>query len=201
MGGLVTLVSFYLMTTAIGVLVGGVAGLVGKSVAAVSSGVAAVAPEAGQMIRQELQQRGITLDSMMNEARQLMGEAKGAGAGGGAGTQADEQELRQALQKIFESGQTSVSAADKDALVNALTARTNMSRPEAEKRVDSWIQQYQQVAQGAQQTKQQALQTTEQAMGALSQASIWLFILLVLEAGAAALGGWLGASREIARPV
>ena len=195
MWGLVTLVSFYLMTTAIGALISGVAGVVGKGISAVSGGVAAIAPEAVEKIQQELAQRGITVDKMMNEAKQMMRQSRGAGAGGGAADTAD-QDLKQSLQRIFSTGQTSVSPADRDALVNALTARTNMSRPEAENRVDGWIQQYQQAAQGAQQTKQQALQKTEQAMDALSKAGIWLFVLLVLEAGAAALGGWLGASRE-----
>lgn len=195
MWGLVTLVSFYLMTTAIGALISGAAGIVGKGISAVSSGAAAVAPEAKNIVQQQLAQRGITVDKMMNEAKQLMG---GAGAGGG-GAAAD-QDLKQALQKMFASGQTSVSPADKDAIVNALTARTNMSRADAEKKVDAWIQQYQQAAQTGQQVKQQALQTSEQALQGLSKASIWIFVLMLLEAGAAALGGWLGASREIVTP-
>jgi hypothetical protein len=197
MWGLVTIASFFLLSTVIGTLVGGVASIVGKSASALASGVSAVAPEAGELVQKELQQRGITVDKMLSEAKEMIGQSKGAGAGGGAADAADE-DLRQALQKMFAGGQTSVSARDKDALVTALMNRTDMSRPEAEQRVDSWIQQYQQAAQGVQQTKQQALQTTEQAMDALSKAGIWLFVLLVLEAAAAAFGGWLGSTREYA---
>lgn len=199
MWGLVTLFSFYLMTTAIGALVGGAASVIGKGFSAVTSGVAAIAPEAKNVIQQQLAERGITVDKMLNEAKQLTGQAGGAGAGGGAAP-ADE-ELKQALQRVFASGQTTVSAADKDALVNALTARTNISRPDAEKKVDSWIQEYQQTSQSVQQAKQQALQTSEQALQGLSKASLWIFILLVLEAVVAAWGGWLGSSRELAPPV
>lgn len=192
MWGLVTIVSFFLMTSVIGTLIGGAASIVGKGLSAVGSGVAAVGPEAGKQLQQQLAQRGITVDKMMDEAKQLMGRGGGAGAGGG---EAD-QDLKQALQKIFSSGQTSISPQDKDALVNALMTRTNMGRPEAEQKIDTWIQQYQQAAQTGQQAKQQALQTSEKAMDALSKAGIWLFVLLVLEAGAAALGGWLGSRRE-----
>jgi len=198
MWGLVTIASFFLVSTVIGSLVSGVAGIVGKSMSAVGSGVAAVAPEAGRQIQQELSKRGISLDSIMNEAKQMLSKgegAKGAGAGGGTGTQGVEQELRQTLQRIFSSGQQ-VSATDRETLVNTLVSKANMSRPEAERTVGNWIQQYQQVAQSAQQAKQQALQTTEKAMGAMSKAGLWLFVLLVLEAAAAAFGGWLGSSRE-----
>lgn len=195
MWGLVTIVSFFLMTSALGALIGGAASIVGKSLSVVSSGVAAVAPEAKEAIQKELSQRGISVDSIMNEAKQLLGKggAAGAGAGGQAGA---EGELRQSLQRMFESGQTTVRPEDRENLVNSLAARANMSRPEAERTVDKWIQQYQQVAQGAQQAKQQALQTTEQAMNTLSKVGIWLFVLMILEAGAAALGGWIGSRRE-----
>jgi hypothetical protein len=195
MWGLVSLLSFYLMTTAIGALVGGAASVIGKGLSAVTSGAAAVAPEAAKVIQQELAERGITVDKMLNEAKQLAGRT---GAGGGAA--AEDQDLKEALQRVFTSGQTSVSAADKEALVNALTVRTNMSRQDAEKKVDSWIQEYQQTIQAAQETRQQALQTSERALQGLSKASIWIFVLMVLEAAAAAWGGWLGSSRELAPP-
>lgn len=196
MWGLVTIASFFLMTTVIGSLVGGAASILGKSMSAIASGVSAVAPEAGQQIQQELSKRGISIDSIVNEAKQMLGKGEGARGAGAGGAAADvEQELRQTLQRIFTSGQQ-VSASDKETLVNTLVSKADMSRPEAERTVDNWIQQYQQVAQGAEQAKQQALQTTEQAMNAMSKAGIWLFVLLVLEAAAAAFGGWLGSSRE-----
>jgi polyhydroxyalkanoate synthesis regulator phasin len=197
MWGLVTIASFFLMTTVIGSLIGGAVNIIGKGISAVGSGVSAVAPKAGEEIQQQLSQRGITVDSIMNQAKQLMGksggEAGGAGAGGGTGA---EQDLRQTLQRIFSSGQQ-VSPQDREQLVNTLVTKSNMNRADAEKTVDGMIQQYQQVAQGAQQAKQQALQTTEQAMDAISKASLWIFVLMLLEAGAAALGGWLGSRREV----
>ena len=199
MWGLVTIASFVLMTTAVGALIGGAASIVGKGLSVVGSGVAAVAPKAGEQIEQQLSQKGITPESVMDQAKQLLGKSGGAAGGTGAGGGA-EQDLRQSLQRIFSSGQQ-VTQQDRDNLVNTLVTKGNMSRAEAERNVDTMIRQYQQAAQGAQQAKQQALQTSERAMDALSTAGIWLFVLLVLEAAAAAWGGWLGASRELAEPL
>jgi polyhydroxyalkanoate synthesis regulator phasin len=194
MWGLVTIASFFLMTTVLGALIGGAASIVGKGLSAVGSGVSAVAPKAGEQIQQQLSERGITPESVMEQAKQLLGKSGGAAGGAGAGGAA-EQDLRQTLQKIFSSGQQ-VTPQDRENLVNTLVTKGNMNRAEAERNVDTMIQQYQQAAQGAQQAKQQALQAGEQAMGALSKAGIWLFVLLLLEAAAAAWGGWLGARRE-----
>jgi hypothetical protein len=164
-----------------------------------------------------MQQSGINVDSIMNEAKQLLSEtgkpelqpdqikrdaewnaqAAAQGTEGAKTPEAVEQELRQSLQKVFATGQQKVNAADREALVNVLVSRSNMTRPEAEQTVNGWIQKYQQVAQDAQAVKQTALQSTENAMDTLSKVGIWMFILLLLEAIAAGLGGWLGSSRHM----
>lgn len=140
MWGSVTLLSFYLVSTAIGSLVSGVAGIVGK-------GISAAAPS----IQQELQKRGITPGAIINEAQKKMGQAGQQKGGGRQGAAA--------------GGQN-------------------------------------QPSQQTDQAKQQAVQTTQQAASALSKVALWMFILMILGAGAAAWGGWLGAGRkrEIERP-
>ncbi len=215
--GLVTLVTFYLMGTALGSLFSGAAGVVGTSLSLASKGIEAVAPQASEKIKEQMQQSGINVDSIMNEAKQLLSEtgkpelqpdqiqrdaewnaqAAAQGTEGAKTPEAVEQELRQSLQKVFATGQQKVNAADREALVNVLVSRSNMTRPEAEQTVNGWIQKYQQVAQDAQAVKQTALQSTENAMDTLSKVGIWMFILLLLEAIAAGLGGWLGSSRHM----
>lgn len=187
--GLVTLLSFYLMTTAVGMLISGVAGVIGRGLSLVASGIQAVAPQAMQQGQQAMQQRGISLDAITQQGRQLLGQ------GGGAVTEQQNQELTQALQRLFANPQQP-SAQDRETVVTILTQRTNMSRPEAEQRVDQWINQYYQASQTAQQTKESALQTTQQAFGAMSKAAIWAFIGMVLGAIAAGLGGALGSPKE-----
>lgn len=179
--GLVTLLSFYFMTTAVGMLISGVAGVIGRSLSLVASGIQTVAPQAMQQGQQEAQQRGVTLDTITQQGRQLLGQ-------GGAVTEQQNQELGQALQRLFANPQQP-SAQDRETVVNILVQRSNMSRPDAEARVDQWINQYYQARQGA-------LQTTEQAFGAMSKAAIWAFIGMILGAIAAGFGGALGSPRE-----
>lgn len=189
MWGLVTLLSFYFMTTAIGLLISGVAGVIGQGLSLVATGVQAVAPQAIQQGQQQLQQRGITLDTITQQGRQLLGQ------GGGAVTEQQNQELSQALQRLFANPQQP-SARDRETVVNILVQRTDMSRSDAEARVDQWINQYYQASQTAQQAKESALQTTEQAFGKISAAAIWAFIGMVLGAIAAGIGGALGSPKE-----
>lgn len=225
MWGLVTLASVYFVTTAMGALLSGAAGAIGKSVAMLGKGAAEVAPEASEKIKTSLQEQGISVDSIMNEAKLLLSQtskpelqpeqlrqeanqarnqanqwsnpAAAPGSVSQAQTpQAVEQELRQAIQKLVAGGSEKVNAADRQAVVNVLMARTNMTQAEAETTVDSWMQKYRELAQAAAQTKQEALKATENAMDSLSSAGIWLFALLLFEALAAGLGGWLG-SREV----
>ncbi len=179
--GLVTLLSFYFMTTAVGMLISGVAGVIGRSLSLVASGIQTVAPQAMQQGQQEAQQRGVTLDTITQQGRQLLGQ-------GGAVTEQQNQELGQALQRLFANPQQP-SAQDRETVVSILVQRSNMSRPDAEARVDQWINQYYQARQGA-------LQTTEQAFGAMSKAAIWAFIGMILGAIAAGFGGALGSPRE-----
>ncbi len=220
MWGLVTLASVYFVTTAMGALLSGAAGAIGKSVAMLGRGAAEVAPQATDTIKNKLQEQGITLDNVMNEAKVLLSQtgkpelqpqqiqqdinqAQNQAAqattptAGSQVTQAQtpeavQQELRQAIQKLVAGGTEKINAADRQAVVNILTARTNMNQAEAEKTVDGWVQKYRELAQAAEQAKQKALKTTENAMDSLSSAGIWLFVLLLLEAFAAGLGGWLG---------
>lgn len=91
---------------------------------------------------------------------------------------------------------------DKEAVVNAIVTRTGKSREEAERIADNWIQNYQNAKQKFNELKvkaeQQARETGATAASAVSKAGIFLFIGLVLGAGAAAVGGKLGEPHDIA---
>jgi hypothetical protein len=95
------------------------------------------------------------------------------------------------VQKAVTAGPESLSAADRQAAINALVQHIGMSRPEAEQRLTQWQQTYQQ-------TKQQALQAAEATADTVSKASLWSFVALLLGAIVAAVGGMLGARRKVA---
>jgi len=94
-----------------------------------------------------------------------------------------------------------VSRADRDSLVSLLVAQANMSRPDAERTADRWINTYEQARAQGGQKGEQAAQVGEQAAGAAAGASLAAFFLMVLGAVAAAWGGATGTPYEPRRPV
>ncbi|MEW5745225.1 MAG: hypothetical protein AB1805_07305 [Nitrospirota bacterium] len=179
--GLVTLFSFYLMTTAIGMLLSGVAGVLGRGISLLGSGVAAVAQQATRG-------EGDPVQTIINQAQQLFSQ-RGATL---------DPEMRESLQSIL-TGQD-VTPADRERVISMLAQRTQMNRSEAEQAVNTWIQQRQQAEQFLQQVPGTAAQVTEQAMSALSTAAIWAFIAVVLGAIAAAAGGAVGTPKDVLMP-
>lgn len=186
MWGMVTLLSFYLMTTAVGLLISGVAGVIGKGLTMIASGIEIFGPQAAQMAGQELQQRGITLDQITGQAQQMISQTGVA----------QDPELQQSLRRLFADPQQAGSQQDREAVISALT-RSGMSREQASTTVDNWIRQYYQAAATAQNVQQEALERSEAAMNALATAAIWAFVALVLGALAASAGGMLGSPKEI----
>src|SRR5690606_17289831 len=69
--GLVTLLSFWLLSTAVGRLVSGVTGAIGQGLSVMGQGVAAVAPQAAQAVEDALAEQGVTVDTIREQAGQL----------------------------------------------------------------------------------------------------------------------------------
>jgi hypothetical protein len=211
---LVTLFTFYLLSTAVGRIISGVGGVAGRTLSAAGQGIASVAPEAADAIKGELQERGIDLNDLKREARTLLRqtgkpelrpenlerEARGAAAtarteAGQAASnpQAADESFDDVIDQITNRGQGIASAADRDAAVNVVMQRTGKSRAESEQIVNNWINSYEQARARFEQTKQQASaqvrQTSDKAAEGLSKAALITFAGLVLGAGAAAFGG------------
>lgn len=210
---LFTLLSLYLLTTAIGRIMSGVGNVLGTTASLIGQGVSAVAPEAAQAIKEQAQASNINLQDIKKEAQQLLAQTgkeelqpenlkqrakqsgeylEGASGNAAENPQAAGQTMDQAIDNLFKEGKDVVSEVDRDAAINVVVARTGKSREEAAKVVDNWITTYQntkaQVSQTAQQAKQKALQVSDQAAEATSKAGIYGFFGLLL-AGAAAFFG------------
>ena len=72
-------------------------------------------------------------------------------------------ELKQWFDRVKQSGEPTLSAADKDALVNIVAARTGKSRDEASQIVDNYAQAYQQAVQKVEKLKAEAEQKAREA--------------------------------------
>ena len=212
---LVTLFTFYLLTTAVGGIISGVGGLAGRTLTAAGSGIAAVAPQAGSAIQSELQKQGIDVNDLKREARTLLqqtgkpelqpsaleSQARAAGrtAKAEAGQSAENpQDAGNNLEQVFDNltarADNIGNAADRDAAVNVVMKRTGKSRAESEQIVDNWINTAKEAQVKLKQAKDAAAQKAREigdaTASALSKAAIYTFIGMVLGALAGGFGGF-----------
>lgn len=174
--GLVTLVTVYILSSGIGSVIGGAFGVV-KDALAVSGQMASSLPQIyGQLtggqggmgnIVNELQQSGAANPQVLNE-------------------------VRTDVQKMLQGNYT---AADRKRLIGVIATNSDLNNQQATalvQRIENTVQQAPEQLQQAQNT---AAQIAQSAARALSMAAIASFIMLVLTAGAAGLGGWIGRVR------
>jgi len=218
--GLAALIGAYLVASTFASVVRGGASAVGGVASAAGSGIAAAAGPVANEAKQQLADNGITMDSLKSQAQQLLAQtgkpalqpdaikqqANGAAeqlnnatqnqANGGNG-----EDVQSVAQRIIASGSDTVQQADRQALVNVVMARTGVSQPEAEQRVDTWITQYQQtkakLAQAKAEAEAKAREAADAASKAAAKAALGSAVALLLGAMAAALGGALAGRRYV----
>lgn len=210
---LFTIFSFYLLTTAVGKIIGVTGNIVGSAFSLVGQGVSAVAPEAADAVQQQIQQSDISIQNIKQEAQQILSqtgkedlqpenlEDQAQQAGQAVKKQADNPaQLDDVIQRVFANSDSIINDVDKEAIVNVLVARTDQSQAEAQQTVDNWANQFQQAKQKVNQVKQQAAaqakQTAEKVSSAISSAAIAGFIGLVVGAISSAAGGVMGKPKE-----
>jgi hypothetical protein len=223
---LFTIISFYLLTTAIGAVISGVTGVVSKALSLAGRGIEAAAPQVRDALQQELEERNITLERVRQEAtawlratekeelqpenireqaRQTTEEARAGAEQAAARPQQADQTLNDIIDNLFARGQETVEAVDREAAVTALMNRTGRSRAEAERTVDSWIQTYQQtraqLRETGQEIGQRARATADDVASAISKAAIYSFLAMLMGVIAAAIGGWVGRPHEVVQTV
>ena len=220
---LFTLFSFYLLTSAVGQVISGVGGIIGKTLSLAGQGIAAVAPQAADAVQGQLQSNNINTETIKQEVRQLLQQtgkpelqpdaleqqAQSAGntvenatGNAAANPQAAGSVFDNVFDRLYGRGQDVASAADKDAAINIVMERTGKSRAEATEIVNNWANTYEQAKAQVQQTATQVGQKAEQigsdVASAISKAAIYTFFGLVLGAIAAGIGGKVGEPQDLA---
>jgi hypothetical protein len=198
--GLSTLLLLYFLGTAVGAVLGGAVNLIG-------GGVAAVAPHAAGAAKELLSEADISWTDIRKEARELLRqtgkpelrpealerEGKQAAEGAAQNPPMSDEGFEGVLERLVGRGEAVTSEVDREAAINVLVARTDMSPAEAAKTVDNWTETYKRATtQAAQQTRQVADATAE----AVAKGSVWAFLALLLGAAAAGCGGAIGAPRR-----
>jgi post-segregation antitoxin (ccd killing protein) len=192
-----TLVLFYLLTTAIGDLIGGGFMSLGNVLATSGRGVATIAP--GLDLPWENIQHDI--DTLLQQTGKAplpadtLGET-GRQATGSSG--ATNQDLSSIVERLIRHGKGASTTVDRETAINVMVAQTGMSREQAAQTLRRWEEDYQRGrAELAQQARQAAASTAKTA----SQASLWTVLALVLGAVVAALGGALGTPHDLSTAV
>lgn len=220
--GLSTLLTVYLLGTAVSGVIAATTSAIGTAVSATAQGAAAVAPAIGdQMSGNDGGDGQSALKKAQQELKQLLAESGDPDLQPQAIEQEVEQGVQQArqtatspqpsdgqlsaaLNKLMSTGQEIASEVDKQDLANMLAARTDMSQTEARQRIDQWQQTAGQVANQAgqqiDQIQQQARQAADQAADVTAKAALWGFVAFLIGAIAAAFGGVIGARSTPVEP-
>ena len=213
---LYTLVSFWILTTAMGSLISGVGSVVSGTLSTAASGVQAVASNNSNSQNQSNQNQSqlISFNEIKQEVDQLLSSRENVAYVPDSIEQSvtnTAQNVRQNLnsevnistqdiksiaqQVLFENGQLAQNI-ERQEVVNAVANQTNLSQEEASDVADVMVEKYeaakQEVNQFAEQAAQQAEQTGAQVAEAASSAAIWTFVALALGAVVAGAGGRSG---------
>ena len=225
---LTTLVTTYLLASLASGVTGAALGAVGKGLSLAGDGVAAAAPHIASTVKDELQKNGIGLDAgdlqgqldtllrqtgkpaldpsnLKANAQQAANDGAQAAQQTATAPQQTDQQLSDWFARVRQEGQPALNAADKDALVNIVAARTGKSHDEAQQIVDNYAQSYQQMMVKFQQLKQEAGQKAREAADAtargVSKAAWSALALLVIGGLLAFVAGLFGFARQPVRVV
>jgi hypothetical protein len=171
-----TLVIFYLLTSALGGIVGGTFSALGSTLGGAARTAASAVSGAAQ---------GADTGGLEAQVRSLVNPSD---------TQSVQNSLLTYIRASVSGDQQAASAA-RDQAINGLARVANISPDEARNRLSQVEQQYRQTLD---QAKQQATRAAEVARRNASRAGIFGFIALVLGAIAAWFGGGLGTPRRAA---
>lgn len=189
-----TLATVLLVTTTVGGVMGGMIGLLGKGISGAGQGLAGLVsqPDAmggvGAAVEKFTGVGGSEWNAIKEDAKSMLSETnQGASA----------KELQRAMGQMFSPTGGQASPQDREALVNAVAAHTQVSPQQAEQRVARWEQMQQQVQQKVQETKQDVKEVAGTAAKGVSKVALWTFLTLILGAAAAALGGISGRPKTL----
>ena len=215
--GLIQIILIALLTSAVGTITGGALNVVETGIKAAAKAAPEIAGEvslpddADLEFRQQIQKEIETIlkqtespelqpQQLEQEAEQAAETAQQAVAAAAKEPRNANYQIMQAMDDLFGQAEEIASDIDKEAVVNVLVKRTDMTREEAGQTVDNWIETYkttvEESRQAAKQAGEKVTQTVEDAYQAtvetIASAAWWSFIMLVLGAIAAIVGGSLG---------
>ncbi len=178
---LATILSFVLLTSVLGTVVGGAFGVVTSVFQATQQVVSMVVPAVGNIMKNQN-----AVETVVQEAQQMIQTVRQQGGDDAVN------ELTSAIREIFSDAQ--INQQEQQRIVNLLVKYTDMGRQDAQKMVSQWQNTYQQAREQIQSIAGDVNleQRAEQLADTLAAAALWSFIGMLLGALAAGLGGATG---------
>jgi hypothetical protein len=165
---LASLVIVYMLSTAVGGVLGGAASMLGQTASLAGHGAQAAAPTVTHVIGEAT---GVTPEQVQSEAGDI----------------ARDPNFQAFVSGVIRNGQ--VTPQEHQALANLLVQRRNMSMGEANATIDHWQGQ---IMQGVQEARQTATQAATTAASGVSKGAFGGFFALLLGLIAAVAGSWVG---------
>lgn len=201
-----TVLAAWLVSSGLTTVVGGTFGLVERTTAAAAGGIASTLGQAGAAAASGIE--GLDIDELQREVEQILEQSDDPalqpdtlaedieGVGDQATGPASNQAIaREVIATIAQRG----GEVDRDAVINVITSRTDMSRPEAERvatRVETLARDAMaQVRTAADTIGRRAEELAGEGSDAVAAASWWALLALGLSLGAA-VGGTVVKARE-----
>ncbi|MBF9173305.1 hypothetical protein ABFU49_00415 [Xanthomonas campestris pv. campestris] len=214
-----SLITTWLVAALASSAVGAVSGVVGKGLSLTGQGIAAAAPSLSNGVQQELKQPGIDLDwadlrgqldtalrqtgkaeldpqRLKDQAQDAATDGKAAASDAAQTPQVAGDALAAWFDRVRAQAKPAIDAADRDALINLIVARTGKPRAEAEQMADNYAQTYQKaVAQYdalKRTAEQKAREAGDTAARGVSRAAWTTLVLLLLGAAVSFAAGRVG---------
>jgi len=219
---LLTFLNMYLITSSVGKIIGGAGSVITKGFSLAGDGIKAVAPEAGNIIKDQLGVDENTFGKMKQEAELLLkqtekkelqpanlekkiDQASGQGKSTGKAILEKPQEAQQRIDalisKLFSQNDSTFDAADKEALVNIVKNRTGKSQPESEQIVDNWITTIKTAREKVEEVKvkaeAKAREVGDEMASALSKFALFSFFGMLLGAVSASFGAVVASNKRL----
>jgi hypothetical protein len=192
--GLTLLFTAYLLTTAVGGLIGGAFSVIGTTVSAatsvVGSGVSAAGSGAKQALPAIEQATGVNPDMLQQQVESVLSSPTPQDPASMSRADAVKA-VGQAMPDLLSGGAQTDQA--KQRITAIVAAQAHISPQDAQQRLDDALSKLREMKK---QAVQAALQTADASAAAVSHASFLAFIAMLIGAVAATVGGALGASRR-----
>ena len=214
---LYTLISFWLLTTAVGSIVSGVGSAISQTLSSAGSVITGGQSSSGnsqQQSGQSSSSSSLNLDKITSEVKQILRQTDDPALQPGtladqaqnvaqdalqslqSGNAMSDQEISGMLQQLLYKGGNLVDKIDQKDVASVIASRTGMSQEEANNAAETVVRNFNEAKQEAQQladqAQQQATEAAAKAADVASSAAIWSFVALVLGAIVAAVGGRAG---------